>query len=75
MALASRPGENDIVAWGISAPEHSSEVSVAGSIGPNIVSFDILARIGRSHAQQQRRDRRAPPRMASRTSRPRCLCG
>ena len=46
-ALTPDGQENDVIAWGISAAGGtSSETSVAGSVGLNIVSFDIRARIG-----------------------------
>ena len=46
-ALTPVGQENDVVVWGLSAAGGTeSETSVAASVGLNIVSFDIRARIG-----------------------------
>ncbi|HEX7525481.1 MAG TPA: hypothetical protein VF327_04190, partial [Gaiellaceae bacterium] len=45
-ALTPAGQENDIVAWGLAAAGGKSDVSVAASVGLNIVTFDIKSRIG-----------------------------
>ena len=45
-ALTPAGQRNDIVAWGLAAAGGKSDVSVAASVGLNIVTFDVKARIG-----------------------------
>ena len=45
-ALTPAGQQNDVVAWGLAAAGGKSDVSVAASVGLNIVTFDVKSRIG-----------------------------